>query len=512
MSVPIGTQIFNKCDPLAHAGDVITIKPIYHLQQDKKDLLSLSGPEGVQIAIEGPRLKLEPADIAGVYPAPGSANSPANFLPHIAFNRRTFPWERSGPANAPWLALLMVKASEMTSGPPASTTVGKIAAIDNASYDRFHNPAKMNLPDATSVFVANLPNSLLGKILPRQNEIELLCHLKRVLYENTEGIVDDTGRVLDDNGKVIEDVAIVVGNRLPTVPAAPDTPQAHTVLLVSLEQCGDLYNASGNFARDTATGITTLAVLYSWTFTPAVGGDFEEVMQNIRTQPNGGVLRFGSEAWPADEGSSPLAGGFEPLLNSDGHFLDPLPHDPMSAAGPADVIEVRGPLRPFPLPADPRTGIALRSDPDEFVGQQGPKDYSYAVAFELGRLLALSNSTVLQALCTINNLPDRIFNATDIVPLPNSLQIPVMGDEGWEQPWAQSAALIKDQNSLLQNGVGDVTGIASQLQQAGWQAGVLPPLAAAGPATALTAVTIDIDTALPDTLSVVFSDVRTAGN
>jgi hypothetical protein len=46
--------------------------------------------------VEGPQLQLTPADVAGVYPAAGSEESPDEFLPHIALERRTLPWERIG--------------------------------------------------------------------------------------------------------------------------------------------------------------------------------------------------------------------------------------------------------------------------------------------------------------------------------------------------------------------------------------------------------------------------------
>src|SRR5258705_230610 len=85
------------------------------------NLLSLTGPNAVKIQVSGPQTSLTEADISGVYPAPGSTNSPDEFLPHIALNRRTLPWERKGPNNTkPWLALLLVKDSELK---PASAGI-----------------------------------------------------------------------------------------------------------------------------------------------------------------------------------------------------------------------------------------------------------------------------------------------------------------------------------------------------------------------------------------------------
>src|SRR5262245_22430422 len=103
MKVPTGTQVFDSFDPSARAGDTVVFKPNLSLKDHKGELLTFTAPDGghvpngVHVKIEGPQLKIEPADMAGMYPAPGSDDSPDDYLAHIAFNRRTFPWERFGP-------------------------------------------------------------------------------------------------------------------------------------------------------------------------------------------------------------------------------------------------------------------------------------------------------------------------------------------------------------------------------------------------------------------------------
>ena len=158
------------------------------------------------------------------------------------------------------------------------------------------------------------------------------------------------------------DYAIIVGNRLPTPAAGSSAPELHTAVLVSLEMRDDLYPApkpaapATQDANDAQSLIPilpipqqplpfievqkTLIVLHSWSFTPVDGGDFQQVMTEIHIQPNGGVLRFGSEPWAADPSDKPLSGGFKPLLDGDGYLLGAVPAD---TPGP---VKLRGPLCP----------------------------------------------------------------------------------------------------------------------------------------------------------------------
>ena len=296
------------------------------------NLLSLTGPNAVKIQVSGPQTSLTEADISGVYPAPGSTNSPDEFLPHIALNRRTLPWERKGPNNTkPWLALLLVKDSELKpasagisltrhrlirSGPSVvSATVQAVQPRDSMGFNNI--VAKM--PATTQVDLLFLRNSVLTAIQPQPCELQFLTNVKRT----------NSG-----NGDV--DCSIVISNRLPD--SSGDSPELHTAFLVSLENRTDFYDPS---RKNNSNGEIGLIVLHSWSFTPSKGGDFEEVIRAIHIRPNGGVQRFGNlPKAPAAGQPVPLSGGFDGLLDEHGLFLDPLPH---TQAGP---VNFRGPLRP----------------------------------------------------------------------------------------------------------------------------------------------------------------------
>ena len=124
------TQIFNSITPLIPSGGApfsVAVNQAFSVP------VSLTGAKGVQIQVNGPQVTLSESDIDSVYPAPGSTDSPDEFLPHIAIQRRTLPWERTGPApGQPWLALLLLKSSELqgNSGiqlPTGGTVVGDVS-------------------------------------------------------------------------------------------------------------------------------------------------------------------------------------------------------------------------------------------------------------------------------------------------------------------------------------------------------------------------------------------------
>lgn len=120
-------QVFSRMMPVARAGVPVTITPMQTLdpkdsQAQDSSLLELTGPDTIHVQIDGPQASLTADLIAGVYPAPGSETSPDEFLPHIAFNRRTLPWERQGPQpdrEVPWLALLVFSEADFATVTPS---------------------------------------------------------------------------------------------------------------------------------------------------------------------------------------------------------------------------------------------------------------------------------------------------------------------------------------------------------------------------------------------------------
>src|SRR5262245_7783684 len=119
MSLDIKGQVFNSWTVPAKAGDTVKIRIEQSLKHngDNNELLNLTGPNEVSLVVQGPQLAIEPSDILGVYPAPGSEDSPDEYFPHIALAGRTLPWERKGPKDhLPWMALLLIAENELAGG------------------------------------------------------------------------------------------------------------------------------------------------------------------------------------------------------------------------------------------------------------------------------------------------------------------------------------------------------------------------------------------------------------
>ncbi len=477
----------------------------------KSEVLLQHTNEPVYLQVNGPQTSLTEADIAGVYPAPGSTNSPDNYLPHIALKRRTLPWERTGPGGQkPWLLLLLLKSSELqlasasspakisagmahtsvgsahttalspseiispkgkvtraelpgpvhlaSAGPSVvAGTVGDASTRDSLGYNAIR---ATHLEDSAKVNLLFVQNSLLSSLLPVcfPPEWPLLCNVKRT-----------------NNGGDDVDCSIVIGNRLPDASLPTDgssnSPELHTAFLVSVENRCDLYDPT---RAANPTHEAAFIVLHSWSFTPSRGGDFEEVMRSIRIEPNGGVMRFGNlTKAPAPGATGPLTSTFDSLLDKHGLFIQPLDHTQ------AGKVTYRGPLRPFPT-APRNSGFALRSAPEEFTdaAPNTPLDYSHAVAFELGKMLAVGSHDVLEDLRQVHGVLNVIAPQVAVSQLPVALQKPewvvdpAWGDKPWSMPLTYDkgqissvAAIAKNANAFIGTVPGDVSGVSAQVKQ-----------------------------------------------
>jgi hypothetical protein len=515
-------QVFDSFQPIKKAGETISLQVGQTLGSSANgaDLVATSGTDTVYLQVDGPRLTLPPDLLSGTYPAEGSQDSPDEFLPHIAIDRRTLAWERPGPTpTSPWLAVLLVKESEWRedsqpilhlsaselsnvlvaeaaapagiklapqppSKPPVlkpevltatlrpasldtatvvlggpqltmrpsladqvpdatlqSLTIAQIKAHDALAYTQLTDAQKgCGLDPATTVNVMFVPNDVLTQILPAVDELPLLCHVKL--------------------GSNDSETLIVVGNRLPnsTLAGGANQPEKHTALLVSLERRSDLYGA-GNTRKGSAPA--ALVVLYKWTFTPSTGADFADAIQSIRYTPNGGVLRFGNRVTvPA-----PGAAGIATMLAPDGFLSTPLPLAPVGQAN------YRGPLRPYQAP-DRANTFAVSAAPQELLNANpgDPPDYSHATAFELGRLIAVSDSGIMEDLKAVHGVLDlpKGFVATSVIP-------PALQKKDWgvdpaahnwsENPWSGTVG------DFSQRATADFSGVSSQIAATGpWQA------------------------------------------
>lgn len=325
-----------------------------------------------EFSVAGPRLSLDPGEIQSVYPPPQMAGSFGSTLPHVVFQRKTLPWERSPeqqqdtvcqvPSAAqpgyvkPWIALLTLCDSEIL--PVQTGKAGAVAApADPGTY--FPKLTLSQYEAQEQCRYIDVPREVFLDLMPRYKEIQYLSHVRK-----TEP-ADKADHVVEGD----EWVSVVIGNRLP---AASETGVGSRVYAVSLEGFGD-YHANEGVSKCRSV---RLIVLYSWEFTSVTAPyHFRQMLKNL------------SVATVSLPGQAPNE-TIKPLLDN-GYV--PVTHTLRN--GDQSVSFYRGPLIPVALSKKTFTAMSADSlykyDPDT-----GTFDVSYASAWQMGRLIALNNPSV----------------------------------------------------------------------------------------------------------------------
>ncbi len=304
--------------------------------------------------VAGERFSLNPQDIHGFFPPPGSLGEHSHVFPHVIFNRSTLPWERAidnsrEERDIPWLALLLFDEDEK----PTSQiiTLGQLKNTSEAKFPSFNLEPGQHEDD--KVTVIDVAKSLLETILPSTADLSYLAHVRQ--------------RTDASNNLVGDELAIVIGNRL------PQPMGTSTVHLVSLE---GRYNASDfNYQRAGDRDKIRFVSLKSWNFACVNPlHTFKEFLKHL--DQNSSTLRLPSSTNPEVESYYQM--GYVPLLHylRQGGKTISWYHSPLSTG--KDKTEITLPV----LGADQ----LLRYNPDNDMF-----DLSYGAAWELGRLLALQN-------------------------------------------------------------------------------------------------------------------------
>lgn len=296
---------------------------------------------------------LTPDVIYAVFPPAGNLGEYSNALPHIILKRGTLPWERtirSTNSDLPWLALLLFQESEKPE--PKTIKLKELKATSgNTKFPEFIYEAGQN--DEDVVTVIDVPQNILEKILPPEKDLTLLASVNQITNEKNESLS--------------EPLATILGNRL------PKKGEVSTVHLVALEE---RYN-SGTFDYQGAgpNDFIRLVSLASWSFTCVNSKhNFDALLKEIDREPD--TLRLPSQNnHPAKQY---LDLGYVPLHHAlrQGDKTVSWYHSPLSTGQSQDNLTAPVAIADQLMRYDPNTGMF---------------DVSYAMAWQLGRMLTLQN-------------------------------------------------------------------------------------------------------------------------
>jgi len=342
------------------------------------------------LRIDGPRFKIDPTLIHMVFPPANQEGSYAGVLPNIVFKNFALPWSRNidpkagtdTPGSPPWMGLLSVYDDEMPQ-PEGRESASKISnPLTVTVKEIIHPPDDVLAPDLGNdvdtsddekVLIIDMDLDFFRGIAPKLAELPFLAHAREV---NTDG---KAMLGMTEDGCF----SVLVGNRV--VKKA----SKNTIFLVSLE--GHQAHLPDGGQIDSVYTKIRLLVLGSWSFTAADSpGSFIGLMQNLDQKGRGGVKLFQMPLKKATNENAParkaLEIGFVPLQND-------------MRAGEKTTSWYRGPLVPAPTKRDSAYGPyhysdhAIHYDPDCGIFNLG-----YAAAWQIGRLLALSDGSFAKAL------------------------------------------------------------------------------------------------------------------
>ncbi len=375
-----------------------------------------------QFLVHGTRFALDATALHAVYPPGGSLGDYENKLAHIVLTKPALPWERelhlsgdrkiraAGPRSsedrrrqAPWMALLLFEEDELLvdedNPSPTRSTVRPIAAILAPEEDNVFRPPLALDPIEKSdadlkAITIDIKSETFSKLVPGYEELPYLAHVRQVNPEDKE-----FGTQTGDGW-----FAVLIGNRLIKADREKGTPQiAH---LVSLEGFRPyLPQADGRQSKNFDNReIVRLVSLAGWRFTANPGrGDFGALMENM----NCDLLRFPSAEEPCRAPHPQAAATDASAGNSVPKSSEPLDAGQLvteaiqqgyvalnygpTRLGEHTVAWYRGPFAPIMmkranLPAFLNAESAMIYDE-----RTGLFDLSYAVAWQIGRLLALSD-------------------------------------------------------------------------------------------------------------------------
>lgn len=182
--------------------------------------------------ITGHAFSMPGEEVFSCFPAVEESGEFETFLPYVVLENRTFPWEhvitedRNG-VPVPWVALIVLADGEAEE---QDLTVKQLFDGKEGTYfpDKGRLPAVYCEGEEDPCHVVDVPKRLFDCIMPKVDELPLLCHVQQVDLAKTEDSICEKDGFF----------SVVCGSRL--IPSGTDSPVKSTVHLVSLLGYGDL--------------------------------------------------------------------------------------------------------------------------------------------------------------------------------------------------------------------------------------------------------------------------------
>ncbi len=356
------------------------------------------------LTVGGAGLSLASTDVYSVYPPKNSAGNYTEVLPHVVLNPRTLPWEVQLTSSAatpatPWLALILLADSEVAQMQTVSLATAQQPATGLLVPQV---PASEAANTNSPVTVVDVTTATFTALLPQLAEVPYLAHCRQV---NVAAKEDDL-----TSGWF----SVVVANRFPSAPTGPRRFTAHLVSLYGL----DGYLASPPTALPAGTTTIRLLSLTHWSFTcdPAQSLDFRALMTNLAVPPANTAVGDSSYLLlklpttpPAASGGVNFNGPMHQAVGqafAAGYVLTPY----ATRQGDHVTAWYRGPLCPTPTPRLPLDPLGLADEAMIYDPSTGMFDHSYAVAWQTGRMLALSDRNFATKLTAWRNRGQQLLN------------------------------------------------------------------------------------------------------
>ncbi len=232
MTLEEGTfQLYNRIDAPLDAGNwKLVVNQVLGATRDgtalDADDLAVADGEA-HFTVRSPRFLLPPDQVLSTFPPANAEGSFGSRLPQVVIKRRTLPWERTvgDPGDEvedpPWLALVLIAEgeAEFVANSPTSECFTPGLELPNGDAEPAEVPVGNHL---------RVRQSMVHKIFPTQQDVELLAHARAVDINDTELMMGD------DDGYL----SVVVCNRLPMGGRdadGNDVPVRYLACLINLE-------------------------------------------------------------------------------------------------------------------------------------------------------------------------------------------------------------------------------------------------------------------------------------